>query len=179
MTNAIFQAQEGGVLTMRTRAPVRNRDDLSMAYTPAVARVCMAIHDDIERAWGLTIKANSVMVIGDGSALVGHGDLGPLAALPVLEGLSLFVREMAQVDAFPLPIDANGPSKVADTAMLISSVFGGIHVADIAASQCFEIMSILHEGLGIPVMHGDAEGTRGGSACWSDECPRGHWQDHP
>ena len=159
VTNAIFRAHEGGMLTMRTRIPVRNRDDLSMAYTPGVARVCMAIHDNIDRAWDLTIKGNSVMVISDGSALVGQGDLGPLAALPVLEGLSLFMREMAEVDAFPLPIDLDDPAAIADTVIKIASVFGGIHVADISAPNCFEITRILRGALDIPVVHGDGEGT--------------------
>ena len=159
VTNAIFRAHEGGMLTMRTRIPVRNRDDLSMAYTPGVARVCMAIHDDLDRAWDLTIKGNSVMVISDGSALVGQGDLGPLAALPVLEGLSLFMREMAEVDAFPLPIDLDDPAAIADTVIKIASVFGGIHVADISAPNCFEITRILRGALDIPVVHGDGEGT--------------------
>ena len=159
VTNAIFRAHEGGMLTMRTRIPVRNRDDLSMAYTPGVARVCMAIHDNLDRAWDLTIKGNSVMVISDGSALVGQGDLGPLAALPVLEGLSLFMREMAEVDAFPLPIDLDDPAAIADTVIKIASVFGGIHVADISAPNCFEITRILRGALDIPVVHGDAEGT--------------------
>ena len=122
VTNAIFRAHEGGMLTMRTRIPVRNRDDLSMAYTPGVARVCMAIHDNLDRAWDLTIKGNSVMVISDGSALVGQGDLGPLAALPVLEGLSLFMREMAAVDAFPLPIDLDSPPVDLDFGGLILKV---------------------------------------------------------
>ncbi len=157
VTNAVFQAHEGGMLTMKTRVPVRNRDDLSMAYTPGVARVCMAIHEDIDRAWDLTIKGNSVMVISDGSALVGQGDLGPLASLPVLEGLSLFMRELAGVDAFPLPIDLDDPAAIADTVVKISSVFGGIHVADIAAPNCFEIVAILQGALDIPVLHGDAE----------------------
>ena len=159
VTNAIFRAHEGGMLTMRTRIPVRNRDDLSMAYTPGVARVCMAIHDNLDRAWDLTIKGNSVMVISDGSALVGQGDLGPLAALPVLEGLSLFMREMAAVDAFPLPIDLDDPAAIADTVIKIASVFGGIHVADISAPNCFEITRILRGALDIPVVHGDGEGT--------------------
>ncbi len=157
VTSAVFQAHEGGMLTMKTRVPVRNRDDLSMAYTPGVARVCMAIHEDIDRAWDLTIKGNSVMVISDGSALVGQGDLGPLASLPVLEALSLFMRELAGVDAFPLPIDLDDPAAIADTAIKISSVFGGIHVADIAAPNCFEIVAILQGALDIPVLHGDGE----------------------
>ena len=159
VTNGVFRAHEGGLLTMRTRAPVRSRDDLSMAYTPGVARVCMAIHDDIERAWDLTIKGNSVMVVSDGSALVGQGDLGPLASLPVLEALSLFMREMADVDAFPLPIDLDDPALFADTVVKISSVFAGVHVADVSAPQCFEVVRLLEAALDIPVLHGDAEGT--------------------
>ena len=159
VTNGIFRAHEGGMLTMRTRAPVRSRDDLSMAYTPGVARVCMAIHDDPERAWDLTIKGNSVMVVSDGSKLVGGDDLGPLAALPVLEGLSLFMRELADVDAFPLPIDSHDPAMIADTVHKISSVFAGVHLADISAPNCFTIEAALKDVLDIPVLHGDAEGT--------------------
>lgn len=159
VTNGIFQAHEGGMLTMRTRAPVRSRDDLSMAYTPGVARVCMAINEDIDRTWDLTIKGNSVMVVSDGSALVGQGDLGPLAALPVMEGLSLFMRELAGVDAFPLPVDLDDPAEIADTVLKISSVFAGVHLADIQAPRCFEVKDLLTRALDIPVFHGDAEGT--------------------
>ena len=159
VTNGIFRAHEGGMLTMRTRVPVRSRDDLSMAYTPGVARVCMAIHDDPDRAWDLTIKGNSVMVVSDGSALVGQGDLGPLASLPVLEGLSLFMRELADVDAFPMPIDSDDPAAIADTVVKISSVFAGVHLADIKAPECFAVKDALTEALDIPVLHGDAEGT--------------------
>ena len=159
VTNGIFRAHEGGMLTMRTRAPVRSRDDLSMAYTPGVARVCMAIHDDPERAWDLTIKGNSVMVVSDGSALVGQGGLGPLASLPVLEGLSLFMRELADVDAFPMPVDLDDPAAIADVVTKISSVFAGVHLADIAAPACFAVETALKDALDIPVLHGDAEGT--------------------
>ncbi len=159
LTNGIFRAHEGGMLTMRTRAPVRSRDDLSMAYTPGVARVCMAIHDEPERAWDLTIKGNSVMVVSDGSALVGQGSLGPLAALPVLEGLSLFMRELADVDAFPLPIDSHDPAVIAGTVTKIASVFAGVHVADVSAPNCFALTDALARSLDIPVLHGDAEGT--------------------
>ncbi len=159
VTNGIFRAHEGGMLTMRSRVPVRSRDDLSMAYTPGVARVCMAIHDDPDRAWDLTIKGNSVMVISDGSALVGQGDLGPLASLPVLEGLSLFMRELAGVDAFPLPIDLDDHTAMADVVVKISSVFAGVHIADIAAPGCFALKDALASALDIPVLHGDAEGT--------------------
>ncbi len=159
VTNGIFRAHEGGMLTMRTRAPVRSRDDLSMAYTPGVARVCMAIHDDPERAWDLTIKGNSVMVVSDGSSLVGQGDLGPLAALPVLEGLALFMRELADIDAFPLPVDSSDPAVIADTVAKISSVFAGVHLADISEPGCFAVEAALRDTLDIPVLHGDAEGT--------------------
>jgi malate dehydrogenase (oxaloacetate-decarboxylating) len=119
----------------------------------------MAIHDDPERAWDLTIKGNSVMVVSDGSALVGQGDLGPLAALPVLEGLSLFMRELADVDAFPLPVDSGDPAVIADTVTKISSVFAGVHLADISAPNCFAVEDALKGALDIPVLHGDAEGT--------------------
>jgi malate dehydrogenase (oxaloacetate-decarboxylating) len=159
VTDRVFQAHEGGKLTMRNRAALTSRDDLSMAYTPGVARVCMAIHHDFDKAWEFTIKGNSVMVVSDGSSVVGQGDLGPLASLPVCEALCMFMKELAGIDAFPLPIDAKGPAEISTHVERISSVFAGVHLADISAPACFDILTDLGARLEIPVFHGDQEGT--------------------
>jgi malate dehydrogenase (oxaloacetate-decarboxylating) len=155
----VFAAHVGGKMTMRNRVPVATRDDLAMAYTPGVARVCMAIHDEPERAWDYTIKGNSVMVVSDGSSVVGQGDLGPEASLPAVEAKCVFLRELAGVDGFPLPITERDPDKMADIIVSLSSVFAGIHLTDIAAPRCFELAAKLRERLDIPVLHDDQEGT--------------------
>lgn len=155
----ITQAHVGGKLTMRNRAPVATRDDLSMAYTPGVARVCMAIHDDPERTWDLTIRGNSVAVITDGSSVVGQGDLGPLAALPAAEAKCMFLREMGCVDGFPLPVDVREADEIAHVVQKITSVFAGVHITDMAAPKCFDVQRLLQEQLDIPVLHDVQEGT--------------------
>jgi len=155
----VFTCHVGGKLGMRNRVPVATRDDLAMAYTPGVARVCMAIHDDPEKAWDYTIRGNSVMVVSDGSAVVGQGDLGAEASLPAVEAKCVFLRELAGVDAFPLPIIERDPDKMADIIARCSSVFAGIHLTDIAAPRCFELASKLRERVDIPVLHDDQEGT--------------------
>jgi malate dehydrogenase (oxaloacetate-decarboxylating) len=159
VTSNVLAVHEGGAIGMKTRAPIANRDDLSMAYTPGVARVCMAIHHDFEQAWDYTIKANSVMVVSDGSDVLGLGDIGAEASLPACEAKSLFLRELAGIDAFPLPVDERDPAKIIDTVALCSSVFAGIHLSDISAPRCFEIRDALDERLDIPVFHDDREGT--------------------
>ncbi len=153
----ITQSHVGGKMTMQNRAPLTSRDDLSMAYTPGVARVCMAIHHDPERTWDLTIRGNSVAVITDGSNVVGEGDLGPLAALPAAEAKCMFLREMAGIDGFPLPLDEKDPDKIVDTVAKIVSVFAGVHITDMAAPKCFDIQDALRERIDIPVMH-DVQG---------------------
>ena len=155
----VFSGHVGGKMTMRNRVPVDTRDDLAMAYTPGVARVCMAIHDEPERVWDYTIRGNSVMVVSDGSSVVGQGDLGAEASLPAVEAKCVFLRELAGVDAFPLPIDERDPEKMADIIVRCSSVFAGIHLTDIAAPRCFELAAKLRERLDIPVLHDDQEGT--------------------
>ena len=158
-TSNVLTAHEGGAIAMRTRAPIVTRDDLSMAYTPGVARVCMAIHHDFEQAWDYTIKANSIMVVSDGSDVLGLGDIGAEASLPACEAKSLFLRELAGIDAFPLPVDARDPAKICDAVALCSSVFAGIHLSDISAPRCFEIRDALDARLDIPVFHDDQQGT--------------------
>lgn len=158
-TDRVFLSHMGGKIGMENRMPVATRDDLSMAYTPGVARVCMAIHHDFDQAWEYTIKGNSVMVVSDGSSVVGQGDLGPEASLPALEAKCAFLRTLADIDAFPLPVDLRDPAEIAEAVVLTSSVFAGIHLSDIAAPRCFEIQRLIAERLDIPVFHEDQQGT--------------------
>lgn len=159
VTSSVLSSHEGGAIGMKTRAPIANRDDLSMAYTPGVARVCMAIHHDFEQAWEYTIKANSVMVVSDGSDVLGLGDIGAEASLPACEAKSLFLRDLAGIDAFPLPVDAHETDQIVDAVALCSSVFAGIHLSDISAPRCFAICDALDARLDIPVFHDDRQGT--------------------
>jgi len=159
LTDRVFLTHLGGKIGMENRMPVATRDDLSMAYTPGVARVCMAIHDDLDQAWEYTIKGNSVMVVSDGSSVVGQGDLGPEASLPALEAKCAFLHTLAGIDAFPLPIDLRDPAEIAEAVVLTSSVFAGIHLSDISAPRCFEIQRLIAERLDIPVFHEDQQGT--------------------
>jgi malate dehydrogenase (oxaloacetate-decarboxylating) len=159
VNDRVFLSHQGGVVGMQNRAPLTSRDDLSMAYTPGVARVCMAIHHDLEQAWDYTIKGNSVMVVSDGSSVVGQGDLGPEASLPALEAKCAFMRRLAGIDAFPLPVDLREPEEIAEAVALCSSVFAGIHLSDIAAPRCFEVQRLLDERLDVPVFHEDQQGT--------------------
>lgn len=155
----VFLAHTGGKVGMQNRVPVATRDDLSMAYTPGVARVCMAIHHDFDKAWDYTIKGNSVMLVSDGSSVVGQGDLGAEASLPALEAKAVFLRELAGIDAFPLPVDLRDPAEIAEVVVLCSSVFAGIHLSDIAAPRCFEVQRLIAERLDVPVFHEDGQGT--------------------
>ncbi len=138
--------------------PIGSRDDLSLAYTPGVARPCEVISDNPEEAYKLTLKGNSVAVISDGSAVLGLGNIGPLAALPVMEGKALLFREFAKIDAWPICLDTNDPIKIIETCRIIAPSFGGINLEDISAPRCFEIEEAL-QGLGIPVFHDDQHGT--------------------
>ena len=141
-----------GKIGMRNRAALESNDDLAMAYTPGVARVCMAINADVEAAWTYTIKGNSVMLVTDGSAILGEGDLGPLAALPALEARALFLRELAGVDGFPLPVDERFVDRIAEAVGLAASPFAGVHLSDIAAPRAFDLERALSEQLDIPVL---------------------------
>lgn len=155
----VFRAHAGGKVGMQNRVPVATRDDLSMAYTPGVARVCMAIHHDFDQAWEYTIKGNSVMVVSDGSSVVGQGDLGAEASLPAVEAKAALLRRLAGIDAFPLPVDLRDPAEIAEAVVLCSSVFAGIHLSDIAAPRCFEVQRLIAERLDVPVFHEDQQGT--------------------
>ena len=155
----VMLSHVGGKMTMQNRAPLESRDDLSMAYTPGVARVCMAIHHDPERTWDLTIRGNSIAVITDGSSVVGQGNLGPLAALPSAEAKCMFLREMAGIDGFPLPLTVASTEEITHVVSKIVSVFAGVHLTDMAAPQCFEVQQTLGSLIDIPVMHDNQEGT--------------------
>lgn len=154
-----FLMHLGGKIEVISKAPIKTRDDLSMAYTPGVARVCMAIYDEPQDAYNLTIKKNTVAVVTDGTAVLGLGDIGPAAALPVMEGKCALFKEFAGVDAFPICIDSKDPRVIVDTVKRISTVFGGINLEDIAAPRCFEIEEWLQGEIDIPVFHDDQHGT--------------------
>lgn len=154
-----FLLHLGGKIEVVSRAPIRTRDDLSMAYTPGVARVCMAIYDEPDDVYNLTIKKNTVAVVTDGTAVLGLGDIGPAAAMPVMEGKCALFKEFAGVDAFPICIDSKDPRVIVDTVKRIATSFGGINLEDIAAPRCFEIEEWLQGELNIPVFHDDQHGT--------------------
>jgi malate dehydrogenase (oxaloacetate-decarboxylating) len=154
-----FQMHQGGKIEVNASVPVKTRDDLSMAYTPGVARVCTAIHDDPGLAWSLTVKGNTVAVVSDGTAVLGLGDIGPEAAMPVMEGKALLFKEFAGVDAFPLCIDTTDVDAIVAFVKAAAPTFGGINLEDIAAPRCFEIERRLRAELDIPVFHDDQHGT--------------------
>jgi malate dehydrogenase (oxaloacetate-decarboxylating) len=149
----------GGKIEQHNKYPLKTRDDLSMAYTPGVARVCMEIHDDRKKAFDFTIKKNTVAVVSDGSAVLGLGDIGPEAAMPVMEGKAMLFKEFADIDAFPICLDTNDPDKIIDAVTLMAPTFGGINLEDISAPRCFEIEDALKDELDIPVFHDDQHGT--------------------
>jgi malate dehydrogenase (oxaloacetate-decarboxylating) len=159
VSDRTFLMHLGGKIEIRSKVPIRTRDDLSMAYTPGVARVCLAIKDDPARAFALTIKQNTVAVVTDGTAVLGLGDIGPEAAMPVMEGKAMLFKELAGVDAFPVCLNTKDPDKIVETVKLIAPVFGGINLEDISAPRCFEIEERLRKELDIPVFHDDQHGT--------------------
>jgi malate dehydrogenase (oxaloacetate-decarboxylating) len=154
-----FLMHLGGKIEVRGRVPVKTRDDLSMAYTPGVARVCLAIRDDPEKAFSLTIKQNSVAVVTDGTAVLGLGDIGPRAAMPVMEGKALLFKSFANVDAYPICLDTKDPDEIVLIVRALAPGFGGINLEDISAPRCFEIEARLRKELDIPVFHDDQHGT--------------------
>src|SRR6266536_1951330 len=159
VSDRVFLLHLGGKISIHNKVPVTTRDALSMAYTPGVARICQAIAEDRSKAWQLTIKANSVAVVSDGSAVLGLGDIGPEAAMPVMEGKAMLFKEFAQVDAFPICLATNDPAEIIQTVKLLAPTFGGINLEDISAPRCFEIEETLKEELDIPVFHDDQHGT--------------------
>ncbi|HEX8290338.1 MAG TPA: malic enzyme-like NAD(P)-binding protein, partial [Pyrinomonadaceae bacterium] len=159
VSDRVFLMHLGGKIEVVSKAPLKTRADLSMAYTPGVARVCEAIARDPEKAFTLTIKRNTVAVVTDGTAVLGLGDIGPAAALPVMEGKAMLFKEFAGVDAFPICLSTKDPGEIVNTVKHIAVAFGGINLEDISAPRCFEIEERLKEELDIPVFHDDQHGT--------------------
>src|SRR6516225_1288011 len=159
VSDRVFLAHLGGKLEVRPRLPLKTRDDLSMVYTPGVARVSRAIAEDREKVWTLTIKQNTVAVVSDGSAVLGLGDVGPEAALPVMEGKAVLFKEFGGVDAFPICLRTKDPDEIVQVVSALAPVFGGVNLEDIASPRCFEIERRLRETLDIPVFHDDQHGT--------------------
>lgn len=159
VSDRVFLMHLGGKLEVTPRTPIKTRDDLSMAYTPGVARICQAIHEDPEKAFTLTIKKNMVAVISDGSAILGLGNLGPKAAMPVMEGKAILFKEFGGVDAFPICLDTQDVEEIIRTCRYLAPTFGGINLEDISAPRCVEIEQRLEAVLEIPVFHDDQHGT--------------------
>ena len=159
VSDRTFLMHLGGTIEMASKHPIRNRDDLSMVYTPGVARVCEAIAANPADARRLTVKRNSVAVVTDGSAVLGLGNIGPAAALPVMEGKAALFKRFAGIDAWPLCLDATEVDDIVETVLRIAPGFGGINLEDISAPRCFEIERKLQERLDIPVFHDDQHGT--------------------
>ncbi len=158
-TDRTFLLHVGGKIEQHNRHPLKTRDDLSMTYTPGVARVSLAIAEDEDRAFQYTIKRNTVAVVSDGTAVLGLGDIGPRAAMPVMEGKCCLFKEFAGVDAFPICLDTTDPEEIVKAVKLIAPAFGGINLEDISAPRCFEIEERLKDELDIPVFHDDQHGT--------------------
>jgi len=159
VSDRTFLMHLGGTIEMASKHPIRNRDDLSMVYTPGVARVCLAIAANKEDARRLTVKRNSIAVVTDGSAVLGLGNIGPEAALPVMEGKAALFKRFAGIDAWPICLDTQDVDEIVRTVQLIAPVFAGINLEDISAPRCFEVEERLRELLDIPVFHDDQHGT--------------------
>ncbi|TVR43499.1 MAG: ACT domain-containing protein [Planctomycetota bacterium] len=159
ISDRVFLLHLGGKISMQSKIPLQARNDLSIAYTPGVAKICTAIHEDPERVYSLTIKRNSVAVVSDGTAVLGLGNIGPRAAMPVMEGKAQLFKAFADIDAWPICLDCHEVDEIVATVKAIAPGFGGINLEDIAAPQCFEIERRLREELDIPVFHDDQHGT--------------------
>jgi malate dehydrogenase (oxaloacetate-decarboxylating) len=159
VSDRTFLLHLGGKIEMAPKSPLKTRDDLSMAYTPGVARVSLAIAEDVGKVWNLTIKQNTVAVVSDGTAVLGLGDIGPEAAMPVMEGKAMLFKEFGGVDAWPICLATTEVDEIVAAVTAIAPGFGGINLEDISAPRCFEIESRLQERLDIPVFHDDQHGT--------------------
>ena len=159
VSDRTFLLHLGGKLEVVPKSPLKTRDDLSMAYTPGVARICQAIADDVGVAWNLTIKRNTVAVVSDGTAVLGLGDIGPEAAMPVMEGKAILFKEFGGVDAFPLCLATKDVDEIVAICKAVAPTFGGINLEDISAPRCFEIEERLRNEIDIPVFHDDQHGT--------------------
>ena len=158
-TDRTFTAHEGGKIEIKNKLPVRDRNDLSKVYTPGVARVCMDIHRNRQHTYRYTMKGNSVAVVSDGTAVLGLGNIGPEAALPVMEGKAMIFKEFANINAFPLVLATRDVEEIIATVKNIAPAFGGINLEDISAPRCFEVEARLRKMLDIPVFHDDQHGT--------------------
>jgi len=147
-----------GKIAITGKLPLESKDDLSIAYTPGVAAPCLAIADDPKQASALTMKQNTVAVVTDGSAVLGLGNIGPLASIPVMEGKCLLFKHYADIDAFPICVDTQDVDEIVKTVRNIAPIFGGVNLEDISAPRCFEVEAQLQD-LGIPVFHDDQHGT--------------------
>lgn len=154
-----FDLHRGGKITIKSKLPIHGPDDLAMAYTPGVGRICKAIDEDIDQVHQLTIKSNTVAVVTDGSAVLGLGNLGPEAALPVMEGKAMLFQEFAQLNAFPICLATQDVDEIVATVKYLEPVFGGVNLEDISAPRCFEVEARLQRELHIPVFHDDQHGT--------------------
>ena len=159
VSDRTFLMHKGGKIEINPKLPIKTRDDLSMAYTPGVGRVSMAIAEDPAKAWALTIKSNTVAIVSDGTAVLGLGDIGPEAAMPVMEGKAMLFKEFAGVDAFPLCVDTKDVDQIVAFVRTAAPAFGGVNLEDISAPRCFEIERRLRNILEIPVFHDDQHGT--------------------
>ncbi|MCQ6559419.1 NAD-dependent malic enzyme [Paenibacillus mendelii] len=159
VSDRAFLAHLGGKIEIQPKLPIKNRDDLSRVYTPGVAKVCTAIHENPMKAYSLTIKRNTVAVVSDGTAVLGLGDIGPYGAAPVMEGKAMLFKQLAGVDAFPICLDTTDTEEIIRTIKAIAPIFGGINLEDISAPRCFEIESRLADEMDIPVFHDDQHGT--------------------
>jgi len=159
VSDRVFLAHLGGKIAIQNKLPLTTREMLSMAYTPGVARVSMAIAEDKNKVWQLTIKGNSVAVVSDGTAVLGLGDIGPEGAMPVMEGKAMLFKEFANIDAYPLCLNTKKTEEIIDIVAACSVGFGGINLEDISAPRCFEIEQKLQKRLDIPVFHDDQHGT--------------------
>ncbi|MBE9528890.1 MAG: NAD-dependent malic enzyme [Proteobacteria bacterium] len=159
VSDRTFLIHLGGKITIESKRALNTRDDLSMAYTPGVARVCLEIAEDKAKAYNLTIKKNTIAIVTDGSAVLGLGDIGPEASLPVMEGKSMLFKKFGGVNAFPICLDTKDSEEIIDTVVRIAPVFGGINLEDISAPRCFHIERELARRLDIPVFHDDQHGT--------------------
>jgi malate dehydrogenase (oxaloacetate-decarboxylating) len=154
-----FNLHRGGKISMQSKLPLHSQADLAMAYTPGVGRICNAIAEDPEQVYALTIKSNTVAIVTDGSAVLGLGNLGAAAALPVMEGKAMLFKEFAGIDAFPICLANQDTDFIIETVKNIAPVFGGVNLEDISAPRCFEIEARLRQELDIPVFHDDQHGT--------------------
>jgi malate dehydrogenase (oxaloacetate-decarboxylating) len=155
----VFALHRGGKIEVVSTVPLRDRADLSLAYTPGVAEVCLAIAEDRSKVYDYTWKSNTVAVVTDGTAVLGLGDIGPEASLPVMEGKALLFKEFAGVDAVPIALDCTSVEDIVETVVRIAPAFGGVNLEDISAPRCFEIEQLLQERLDIPIFHDDQHGT--------------------